>query len=239
MAQAVRKAFAAGADTYDRARRKLVPCFDDLYRTALELLPFAPDARFEVLDLGAGTGLLSAMIAEAFPKARLTLFDLTPEMLTIARQRLKPMAKRVRFVTADFASAASAKSYDAVVSALAIHHLPDSGKRHLFTDIFRYLTPGGVFIDADQVAGETAAIDRRSREMWIKRARELKAGERELTAALERMKQDLPATVGQQLAWMRESGFVEVACAYRNLIFAVMSGTKPVNRLEQGPAQSG
>jgi tRNA (cmo5U34)-methyltransferase len=238
MAQAIGKAFAAGADTYDRARRKLVPCFDDFYRTALELLPFAPDARFEVLDLGAGTGLLSAMIAEVFPKARLTLFDLTPEMLTIARQRLKPLGKRVRFVSADFAASASAKSYDAVVSALAIHHLPDSGKRHLFADIFKYLTAGGVFINADQIAGETAAIDRRSREMWVKRARELKAGERDLAAALERMKQDLPASVGQQLAWMRESGFVEVACAYRNLIFAVLSGTKPVAQLEERPGST-
>jgi hypothetical protein len=36
MVQAVRKAFAAGADVYDRACRKLVPCFDDFYRTALE-----------------------------------------------------------------------------------------------------------------------------------------------------------------------------------------------------------
>lgn len=231
MAQAVRKAFAAGADTYDRARRKLVPCFDDFYLTTLDLLPFALDSRFEVLDLGAGTGLLSAMIAEMFPKAQLTLFDLTPEMLAIARQRLKPVGRRVRFVTADFAAAgSSAKSYDAVVSALAIHHLPDSGKRHLFSDIFKYLTPGGVFINADQVAGETATIDRRSYDMWIKRARELKAGERDLNAALERMKQDLPATVGQQLAWMREAGFVEVACTYRNLIFAVLSGTKPEPR---------
>src|SRR6267378_5705793 len=229
MVQAVRKAFAAGADTYDRARRKLVPCFDDFYRTALELLPFKSDDRFEALDLGAGTGLLSAMIAEAFPKARLTLFDLTPEMLMIARQRLKPVGKRVKFVTADFAKAAPSKPYDAVVSALAIHHLPDSGKRHLFADIFKYLTPGGVFINADQVAGETAAIDRRSHDLWIKRARELKAGERDLNAALERMKQDLPATVGQQLAWMREAGFVEVACSYRNLIFAVLSGTKAAN----------
>jgi tRNA (cmo5U34)-methyltransferase len=229
MAQAVRKAFATGADTYDRARRKLVPCFDDFYRTALDLMPFAADDRFEVLDLGAGTGLLSAMVAEAFPKARFTLFDVTPEMLMIARQRLKPLGKRVRFVTADFAKAAPSKSYDAVVSALAIHHLPDSGKRHLFGDIFKYLTPGGVFINADQVAGETAAIDQRSRQMWIKRARELKVGERDLDAALERMKQDLPATVGQQLAWMRDSGFIEVACAYRNLIFAVLSGVKPVN----------
>jgi tRNA (cmo5U34)-methyltransferase len=233
MAKAVRKALALGADTYDRASRKLVPCFDDFYRTALDLLPFAPDARFEVLDLGAGTGLLSAMIAEMFPKAQLTLFDLTPEMLTIARQRLKPLGKRVRFVTADFAAAAAAKSYDAVVSALALHHLPDSGKRHLFADIFKYLTPGGVFINADQVAGETPAIDRRSREMWIKRARELKTAERDLNAALERMKQDLPATVGHQLAWMRESGFVDVACPYRNLIFAVISGAKPVSSTDR------
>ncbi len=122
-----------------------------------------------------------------------------------------------------------------MVSALAIHHLPDTGKRHLFSDIFKYLTPGGVFINADQIAGESAAIDQRSRQGWIKRARELKVSERDLEAALERMKLDLPATVGQHLAWMRESGFVEVACVYRNLIFAVLSGLKPVNAPETRP----
>ncbi|MGH7778569.1 MAG: class I SAM-dependent methyltransferase [Candidatus Binataceae bacterium] len=230
MAQAARKLPATGADAHDRAHRRLVPCFDDLYRTALELMPFKRDDRFEVLDLGAGTGLLSAMIAQAFPKAQLTLFDLTPEMLTIARQRLKPLGKRVRFATADFAAAAKPKSYDAVVSALAIYHLPDSGKRHLFADILKYLTPGGVFINADQVAGETAAIDQRSRRMWMSRARELRIAERDLNMALERMKQDLPATVGQQLGWLRECGFIEVACTYRNLIFAVLSGMKPQAR---------
>ncbi|HUA34502.1 MAG TPA: class I SAM-dependent methyltransferase [Candidatus Binataceae bacterium] len=224
---AVRKAPPVGLDSADRAQRKLVPCFDDLYRTALELLPFTADQRFELLDLGAGTGLLSAMIAESFPKAQLTLFDLTPEMLLGARQRLKPLGKRVKFVSADFAAAAPAKSYDAVVSSLAIYHLPDSGKRHLFGDIFKFLTPGGVFINADQVAGEGAAIDERARQMWLKRARELKASDRELDATLERMKRDMPATVGQQLAWLRETGFVEVSCSYRNLIFAVLSGTKP------------
>ena len=95
---------------------------------------------------------------------------------------LKPLGKRVRFVTADFAAAAPSKSYDAVVSALALHHLPDSGKRHLFADIFKYLTSGGVFINADQVAGESAAIEQRSRQMWTKRARELKISELDLNA---------------------------------------------------------
>ena len=227
MAKAVRKTSAAGAAAHDRALRKLLPCFDDFHRAALDLLPFASEDRFELLDLGAGAGLLSSMVAAMFPKAQLTLFDLTPEMLAIARMRLKPLGRRVRFVTADFAAAAPVKSYDAVVSALALHHLPDSGKRHLFADIFKYLTPGGVFVNADQVAGETAAIDRRSREAWARRAREFKASERDLTAALARMQRDLPATVGQQLAWMREAGFVEVACSYRNLIYAVISGAKP------------
>lgn len=227
MAQAVRKAFAEGADNYDRARRKLVPCFDDFYGTALELLPFKPEDKFEVLDLGAGTGILSSMIAEEFPKSRLTLFDVTPEMLMIAKARLKPLGKRVRFVTADFAKDKEARSYDAVVSALALHHLPDSGKRHLFGDVFKYLTPGGVFINADQVAGDTHASDRLARERWMAHARELKISEKDLAAALERMKQDLPSTVGQQLFWLRETGFIDVACSYRNLIFAVLSGVKP------------
>jgi hypothetical protein len=40
----------------------------------------------------------------------------------------------VKFMTADIAAAPS-KSYDAVVSGL------DSGKRHFFADIFKYLTP--------------------------------------------------------------------------------------------------
>jgi hypothetical protein len=34
-------------------------------------------------------------------------------------------------------------------------------------------------------------------------------------------------SAGQQLAWLREAEFVEVSCSYRDLIFAVLSGTKP------------
>jgi tRNA (cmo5U34)-methyltransferase len=215
-------------DSYDRARLKLIPCSDEFYRSAIEMLPFSSEDRFELLDLGAGSGLLSAMIANEFPKAHLTLFDLTPEMLMIARHRLKPLGKRVRFVTA-LAEGGPSKTYDAVVSSLAIYHLPDSGKRHLFADIFKYLTPGGMFINADQVAGETQGLNQRMRQIWMKHVRETRIAERDLQAAIERMDRDLPSTVGQQLAWMRDTGFIEVTCTYRNLIFAVLSGKKPLN----------
>jgi tRNA (cmo5U34)-methyltransferase len=230
MAKKTAKTPARTVESTDGSHSKLVPGSEDFYRTVLDLLPFEASSKSEILDLAAGTGFLSAMIAEAFPKARLTLFDPAPELLLVARQRMKPFGSRIRFASAQLPSATPSKSYDAVVSSLAIYHLPDGGKRHLFGDIFKYLSPGGVFINADQVAGETAAIDERSRELWIRRVRELKIAERDLVSALSRMKQDLPSTVGQHLTWMREAGFVEVSCVYRNLIFAVISGTKPGGR---------
>src|SRR5436190_957122 len=47
---------------YDRTRRLYIPCFDDFYGTALALIPYQSDEPFNILDLGAGTGLLSALV---------------------------------------------------------------------------------------------------------------------------------------------------------------------------------
>src|SRR5271167_4060784 len=101
MAVAVKDAFGLTAREYDRARRQLVPCFDDFYRSAVEALPFAPNAAPEILDLGAGTGLLSGFIAAAFPHARLTLLDIAPEMLDRARERFVGYRVPVQFVIGD------------------------------------------------------------------------------------------------------------------------------------------
>lgn len=75
----VKTAFDEAAQTYDRARRQLIPCFDDFYGTALALIPHQPQANFRVLDLGAGTGLLSFLVARKFPMARITLLDISQE----------------------------------------------------------------------------------------------------------------------------------------------------------------
>jgi tRNA (cmo5U34)-methyltransferase len=226
MEKGLKRVFDAAAASYDSARRKLVPCFDDFYRAAIDLIPFERDAEFDVLDLGAGTGLFSALIAYSFPGARITLLDMSEEMLSRARERLGPGGARFRFVELDYAEHAFEGRYDAIVSALSIHHLADANKRALFRRVHEALNPSGVFINADQVRGETDAIEKRSYAKWLQRARELGASERDLEQARERMKFDRTATLSAQLEWMREAGFREVTCAYRNLIFAVYSGEK-------------
>src|ERR1700719_950492 len=216
MANSVQHAFDLAAEDYDRTRRRLVPGFDDFYRAAIDLIRFPRESTIRVLDLGAGTGLMAAFIAYSFPNARITMVDISNEMLERARARF-------RFEVSDYGVDQIQEKYDAVVSALSIHHLSDEQKRSLFNRIYGALNDGGVFVNAEQFRCATAERHRFHHERWVTRVRELGAGDRDLTAALERMKFDRAATLEDQLEWLRAAGFRDIDCAYKNLVFAVYS----------------
>ncbi len=171
-----------------------------------------------MLDLGAGTGLLSRMILERLPHSRITLIDLSEDMLARA-----PHSDRCNVMVADYRAALPTGPFDAVVSALSIHHLEDAEKQQLFQRIFDELSPGGIFVNADQILGESPAIDRQYRQVWLAKVRAAGADPSTVSAALERMKLDRLATLDSQLLWLRDAGFIDVHCSFRHYNFAVYS----------------
>lgn len=196
------------------------------------LMPFPADAAIRVLDVGAGHGVVAAAVLEAFPNATAVLLDISVEMMRLGRERLSPFEGRYRYVTGDFADgvlpAVVEGSFDAVVSAHAIHHLPAAGKQTLYRDIAAKLVPDGCFLNLDQIA----APDHQLQEIYDR----IGALERE-----EHGEQARPAAPGvhahrsemqpleHHLAWLSEAGLQQVDCFYKWLGSALFGGYRPAS----------
>jgi tRNA (cmo5U34)-methyltransferase len=213
-------AFADAAAWYDERRRRLVPPFEAFYGAAVEGLLLGRQPMRRVLDLGAGTGMLSSKVADAHPQAHLVLVDGAQPMLDRAATLL---GDRATTCLADLRDPFPDGPFDAVVSALAIHHLTDDDKRELFGRVKDCLEPGGVFINAEQVLAPTR-LHAESDAMWHHDAASaLGTTEREWADAEELMRHDRCATLEDQLRWLRDAGFADVDCLYKMRRFAVIS----------------
>lgn len=216
--------FSRDARAYDDLRRRLIPCFDDFYGTALKLVrEWQTSPEIDVLDIGAGTGLFSAMVLEKYQVGRLCLLDGSAAMLEQARARF-PANDQVEYRVADMADADLGGEWDLVISALAIHHLSDDEKSDLYRRIRHALKPGGLFINAEQVAGPNQIADERYSRIWLEQIRQLGVSEQEIDKARDRMSYDKCASVGSQLQWLTDAGFSDVDCSFKAWRFAVFSG---------------
>jgi tRNA (cmo5U34)-methyltransferase len=221
----VRDLFDQCALAYDVDRPKLVPSFDVLYGTAMQVIPFTTDAKIQVLDLGSGTGLFGAMVAKAFPEAKLHLTDISEAMLAQARQRFEGNP-RVTYSLQEHSSLSATLKYDLVISALSIHHLEDSDKRTLFRKIYEALRPGGMFINVDQALAPTCSGEEQYERRWLEDVKANGASEITVTQARERMREDKNALLADQLMWLDEAGFEGIDCWYKRFRFVVYGASK-------------
>lgn len=96
-----------------------------------------------ILDVGCGTGQLSARLARDFPNARITGYDFSTGMLRRASAR----ANVVDWVRGDACGLPFRdRSFDAIVSTEAFHWFPD--QQRAAEELFRVLAPGGVALVA-------------------------------------------------------------------------------------------
>ena len=218
--------FDKGAKEYDSAREQLIPCFDEFYGVALELITSLKLNNIKVLDLGAGTGLFASLVYQRYPNAEFTLYDLSIPMLEEARKRFLNCSIKAEYIAKDYSAEPIDGKYDLVISALSIHHLASAEKNRLFKKIFSSLNNDGLFINADQVLGETISIEKKYRDNWMAQVKSNGVTDLSLASALERMEEDKMSTLSQQLTWLKKAKFNEVNFWYKNYSFVVYSGRK-------------
>ena len=118
----IEKQFNQVAQEYDGNRRKFIPCFDDFYQGTTRFIAANIATPKRILDLGAGTGLLSAFWFPHAPQSEYVLVDIAREMLKVARQRFAGQ-ENVLCQTMDYCRELPQGPFDVIVSALSIHHL--------------------------------------------------------------------------------------------------------------------
>jgi tRNA (cmo5U34)-methyltransferase len=209
--------------TYDGLRRQLIPSFDLLYGSAVSAVAMTVPRWPRILDIAAGTGLLSAAVLERLPDARLHLTDRSELMLGQARRRFYGQSNVVTEVR-DLGDALPAGPFDAVVSGLAIHHLPHEGKRDLFTRIRQVLAPGGIFVNVEQVLAPTPELEPMYDRQHERHVIDSNTPEAEWAAGRERMKHDIPIDVTTQVNWLYEAGFGAADCLAKDWRFATYAG---------------
>jgi tRNA (cmo5U34)-methyltransferase len=174
-------------DTYLAEMADEIPGYEELQEAVTEATAGLRATR--VLELGTGTGETALRVRAGQPEAEWVGIDSSDAMLALARERLPDADLRLQRLEDEL----PAGPFDLVVSALAVHHLDGAGKRDLFSRVAGVLRRGGKFVLGDVVvpaAGETGPIH----IDW---------------------EMDLPDSVEDQLAWLREAGFEAEASSVR------------------------
>jgi len=183
--------------------------YQDVLRWVVQQAQITPTSR--VLDLGSGTGNLSALIASC---GELVSVDVSENMETIAKRKMRHLANR-RFIRADILEVFTQElgKFDAVISTYAVHHLTDQEKQQLFALIFDHLLPSGAAVFGDLMVQNDSEKERKIHQYLAK-------GER---ATAQAISEEFFWSLDTAIADLKRLGFKIKAERFSDLSYGVIA----------------
>ncbi|MEU7279632.1 class I SAM-dependent methyltransferase [Streptomyces sp. NPDC045431] len=169
----------AWQESWDRQQEWYMPDREERFRVMLDMVEACVGPAPRVLDLACGTGSITDRLLRRFPDATSTGVDLDPALLTIAEGYFAG-DDRVRFVRADLTDPAWTEAlpydtYDAVLTATALHWLRTEPLAALYGRLGGLVREGGVFMNADHMRDASTprinAAERAHRHAAMERAK--------------------------------------------------------------------
>jgi SAM-dependent methyltransferase len=122
-----------------------MPRLEAVITSTVDALRPGPPAR--IMDLGGGPGVFAERLAWQWPEAHVTLVDIDPVLLALARGALPGS---VAVIDADLTSPGWADgAFDLITAVMTVHYLGPDEIRAFYQDARRALAPGGVLVVAD------------------------------------------------------------------------------------------
>lgn len=204
---------------YDARIRTFIPYYEEM----LDVAALALDGGVQVLvDLGIGTGALSARCLQNAPQARVVGIDEDAEVLKAAVRRLPQTAT---FVCDSFLSA-EIPECDALVASFALHHVRTrDAKAKLYARIAAAMRLGGQVVTVDCHPAGDAALAKRQFEVWkahLMQSYNSSESEGYLNAWSH---EDVYVPLDAEIELMRNAGFA-VEVLWRKHAFAVLLGKR-------------
>ncbi len=103
------------------------------------------DKSMELMDFGAGTGLLSYFVAPFVKK--IVAVDNSPSMLVEFENKCDEFSCETEVIEKDLSSEALDRNFDGIISSMTIHHLEDTAA--LLSKLYDMLNDGGFVAIAD------------------------------------------------------------------------------------------
>jgi tRNA (cmo5U34)-methyltransferase len=205
------------AGGYDSFALRAMPRYEEMLREIVRCLPDGPR---DLLELGCGTGTLTALLIGRYPEARLKAIDASAEMIETARGRVP--AERVSFSVSLFEDLDLPQgSFDLIASNMSLHHIADKGP--FYKRLHDALRPGGSFIFGDELEGALPRIRELNWNGWLEFAsREGHLSGEEIARIKQHEREfDHYETLSDQIDLLRAAGFDSVDCVWRYLIYGV------------------
>ena len=213
------------AEEYDSNRKRFISCFDDFYNGTTQFIASNVEKPKRVLDLGAGTGLLSYFWYQYYPTSEYVLVDIADDMLKIARRRFNNV-ENVSYQQMDYSTGLPSGKFDLIVSALSIHHLENEDKIKLFSHIYDKLPSNGLFVNYDQFCAGDTEIDHWFDSYWISQLERSGLTDHDMELWKERRKLDKECSAEEEIKMLRQTGFKNVKCVYSYQKFSVIVAVK-------------
>jgi tRNA (cmo5U34)-methyltransferase len=212
------------ADDYDRTIRTFIPNYELMLGTIVHWLDGrVPDGGL-VVDLGAGTGALSAAILDALPGVRVQLVDVDPNMLDVAGGRCAAHDGRFELRRGRFED--PLPRCHAAVATLALHHVATHDeKRALYRSIQSALEPGGLLLVGDVLTyPDGPEREGMLRDWYVHMAAHGITSEQADAHFAEWAEEDVYVPLTDELGLIAEAGFPRPEIFWRDGLLAVYGG---------------